>query len=84
MECCLCNGDLWFCTFNIVCVCVLTERADIVELTSDTFLPIAGSSAVVGCLLAGDTVEIMCTHISYPVATVQFRKDGTEIVPDER
>ena len=52
------------------------------ELTSDPFHPIAGSSDV--CLLAGETVEIVCAHISYPVATVQFRKDGTDIVLDDR
>ena len=67
---------------SISFLCVLTVRADIVELRSEPFLPIAGSSDV--CLLAGDTVEIVCSHISYPVATVQFRKDGTEIVLDTR
>ena len=54
------------------------------ELTSKPFLPIADSSPVVGCLLAGEPVEIVCAHISYPVATVQFRKDGTDIVLDTR
>ena len=66
--------------FNVV----LTERADILELRSEPFYPIADSSPVEGCLLAGDRVEIVCAHISYPVATVLFRKDGTDIVPDDR
>ena len=65
-------------------MCVFcTERPDIVKLTSEPFHPIANSPDV--CLLAGDTVEIVCTHIiSYPLATVQFQKDGTEIVLDDR
>ena len=61
-------------------LCVFyTERADIVGLTSE---PIANSST--GCLLAGDRVEIVCAHISYPVATVYFRKDGFDVVLDNR
>ena len=63
-------------------MCVLTERADIVELTSEPFYPIANSST--GCLLAGDRVEIVCAHISYPVATVHFQKDGSDVVLDDR
>ena len=71
--------------FSMSFLCVFcTERADIVELTSEPFHPIAGNSPIEGCLLAGDTVEIVCTHISYPVATVQFRKDGTDVVLDTR
>ena len=69
--------------FNIGSVCVLcTERADILKLTSEPFYPITDNST--GCLLAGDRVEIVCTHISYPVATVQFQKNGTVVVPDTR
>ena len=64
-------------------LCVFcTERADIVGLTSEPFHPIANSST--GCLLAGDRVEIVCAHISYPVATVYFRKDGFDVVLDNR
>ena len=65
-------------------MCVLTERADALELTSEPFLPIAGTSPLEGCLLAGDTVEIVCTHISYPVATVQFLKDGFPVGLNDR
>ena len=65
-------------------MCVLTERADALELTSEPFHPIADTSPVEGCLLAGDTVEIVCTHISYPVATVRFEKLGEDVVLDER
>ena len=54
------------------------------ELKSDPFNPIAGSSPMAECLLAGSTVDIVCTHISYPVATVTFLKDGTPVELNDR
>ena len=68
----------------LCCLCVLTERADIVELRSEPFFPIADSSPEEVCLPAGEGVEIVCAHISYPVATVKFMKDGSDIVLNER
>ena len=66
------------------CLCsLLTVRALILDLRSEPDSPIPGSNNT-GCLLAGSEVKIVCENIAFPVGTVVFEKDSTEIVTDER
>jgi hypothetical protein len=59
-------------------------RALILDLRSEPDSPIPGSDNNAGCLLAGSEVKIVCENIAFPVGTVMFVKDSTEIVTDER
>lgn len=70
----------------IVCVFFITIIVipAIVELKSEPFYPIAGSSPEAGCLLAGDRVEIVCAHTLHPNGTVQFQKDKSPIELNDR
>ena len=55
----------------------LAVRAFITGLRSEPDSPIPDTNT--GCLLAGDDVEIVCDHVSYPVGTVKFFKDGVDV-----
>ena len=63
---------------------LLPVRALILDLRSEPESPIPGSDNNAGCLLAGSEVKIVCENIAFPVSTVVFEKDSSEIVPDER
>ena len=63
---------------------LFTVRALILDLRSEPDSPIPGSDNNAGCLLAGSEVKIVCENIAFPVGTVVFEKDSTEIVADER
>ena len=55
----------------------LAVRALITGLRSEPDSPIPDTNT--GCLLADDDVEIVCDHVSYPVGTVMFFKDGDDV-----
>ena len=61
-----------------------TVRADITGIRTVPDSPIEGTDT--RCLSAGKDVDIVCDNLAFPVATVLFFKDGTEIVveADER
>ena len=52
-------------------------QADIKILRTEPNSPIEGTDT--SCLSAGSTVKIICENVAYPVATVEFVKDGTAI-----
>ena len=54
-----------------------TVRADITGIRTVPDSPIEGTDT--GCLSAGKDVDIVCDNMAFPVATVLFFKDGTEI-----
>ena len=56
---------------------LVTVRADITGLRSDPDSPIPGTDT--GCLSADTTVKIICDNIAFPVADVEFLRDGTVI-----
>ena len=56
---------------------LLAVRALITSLRSEPDSPTPGTNT--GCLLAGDDVEIVCDHTSYPVGTIKFLKDGDDV-----
>ena len=47
------------------------------DLRTEPHSPIEGTDT--GCLSAGSNVKIICQNVAYPVATVEFLKDGTTI-----
>ena len=55
----------------------LAVSALITDLRSEPDSPIPDTNN--GCLLADDDVEIVCDHVSYPVGTVRFFKDGDDV-----
>ena len=59
---------------------LLTVRALILDLRSEPDSPIPGSDNNAGCLLADSEVKIVCENIAFPVGTVVFEKDSTDIV----
>ena len=54
-----------------------TVRADITGIRTVPDSPIEGTDT--RCLSAGKDVDIVCDNLAFPVATVLFFKDGTEI-----
>ena len=53
-------------------------RAKITAIRTEPDSPIEGSDT--GCLSAGSNVKVICDNVAFPVATVEFWKNGTQIL----
>ena len=59
-----------------------TVRADALEIVSEPQNPIEGSDEF--CLSAGTEAKIICRSYGFPVPVVEFFKDGSPVVIDDR
>ena len=59
----------------------LSVRAGITDIRTDPDHPIEGMNA--RCLSASG-IQIFCDNVAFPVATVEFLKDGAQVIPDGR
>ena len=57
-----------------------TVHADITDLRTDADSPIEGTDT--GCLNASSTAMIICDNTAFPIATVEFLKNGVVIDAD--